>query len=348
MKKMYITVEDSRGHVLGKAETSKERVIIGSGANATVRINDEKLAAIENEIYILNGECWVQVSKEGSAIGFKGKQFRTIKLEENSTLYFKHLVLKVSYDKPLEADQEKTRVVSSQEARPVEKNEHNDKGNLEMTLAGIELNEKTRVVSSDIEKTRIVAPIPPQAEAIPLDTEKTRVITPQAIKIDVASTDVEKTRVLTTDYESTRIVTSENEVTKVQMTPSWADSEKESPRTASVTEEDIYGTDPSTFPFNLKEFLSSKNITIKEVSLIAFCAVVGLLVIQWLFLGSKTSSENLDQLAQEQQSKLSTVISKREAKPEMVPAKLPEDTSETTPITREEYLRSLSSLFDKH
>ncbi len=316
MTKIYVTVESSQGRVLGRSESSKERITIGRAPSSTLRLDDEKVAASECEIYILNGECWLQVSKEGSAVSFKGKQFRTLKIEESSVLYFKNLVLKVDFTKPLEIDAEKTRVLSGLEMAPMVKKEdvwlsaevEVTKAELEITKADLDMSEKTRVVSVDMEKTRIVKP------------------------------GIEATKIVTEDSEKTRVV------------PFTGRDEKpfEAHVSTSITEEDIYGRDDEPIPFNLKDYLDRKNINFKDLLVIALAMVVTIGVGKWLFFGPKGTPVSLDKIAQEQQIKLQLTDPQRQRPPPLNTFQADTVPAEVLPATREEYLRSLSSLFDKH
>lgn len=316
MKKIYVTVESSQGRVLGRCESSKERITIGRAPTSLIRIDDDKVSSLECEIYLLNDECWLQVSKEGSAVSFKGKQFRTLKIEESSVLYFRHLVLKVDFTKPQEVDTEKTRVLSGLElAPPIKKEETPLSTGLEMTKvvleptsADLDISEKTRVVTTDMEHTRVV-----QADA-------------------------EATRIVSTDTEKTRVVAYSAKV----------DHAPDKELSTSITEDDIYAVDEAKTPFNIKDYLESNNINFKELSLIALSIVVTIGVGKWLFFSSSKETVNLDLVAQEQQKKLMIADPQRSLAPSLNPPQAPIAPSETAPATREEYLRSLSSLFDKH
>jgi hypothetical protein len=156
--KISVFIESKSGEVLGEVISFKDKISIGSGDDCSICLKNIKLAELENEIYFLNGECWLQVGKDGAPVTFLGKQHRSIKISQSSQFQLRDVVLKVILDSIPEFESEATKIVNetmlenSDKTRIVSQNEPT----LEVVLSAPHLSdpEATRVVS-DFEKTRI-------------------------------------------------------------------------------------------------------------------------------------------------------------------------------------------------
>lgn len=161
MTKISVFIESKTGEVLGEVFSFKDRISIGSGNECSICLKNINLAELENEIYFLNGECWLQVGKDGAPVTFMGKQHRSIKISQSSQFQFRDVVLKVILDSIPEFESEATKIVNetmlenSDKTRIVSRSEPT----LEVVISAPELSdlESTRVVS-DLEQTKIVSP----------------------------------------------------------------------------------------------------------------------------------------------------------------------------------------------
>lgn len=311
--KVTIIVHNKAGHVLGQAVTSKERIIIGRDAACTISLSDDKVASIENEIYLMNDECWLQVSKEGAPVTLKGKQYRTIKIEDSSTLFFRQYSLKIILEKSADAGIEATRVVDSADL-------------------------KTRVVSNlNEEKTRFVQ-----------ENESTRILEKTAEFVGLPEELNEPTRVLETVDEKTRVVEDHDFQPKI------------APRALRKAVVEVNNEDTMSFGFEKESELSGfrKNIqfnrlsqrlsqlSVQELGFIAITTIVSIFVIKFMFFNGKNQDLSLEKVVSEQELKLQKMQTSSAQALSGAPLSPTDQTIQS--VTREEYLRSLSSFFDKH
>ncbi len=169
MTKISVFVESKTGEVLGEVFSFKDRISIGSGNECSICLKNIKLAELENEIYFLNGECWLQVGKDGAPVTFMGKQHRSIKISQSSQFNFRDVVLKVILDSIPEFESEATKIVKE-------------------TM--LESSDKTRIVSQSEATLEVALPVPDVS-----DSEATRVVS-----------DFEQTKILSAQ-EVTRVLT---------------------------------------------------------------------------------------------------------------------------------------------
>ncbi len=310
--KVTVVVENKQGQVLGQSVTTKERITIGRDAICTISLSDEKIAPLENEIYLLNDECWLQVSKDGASVTLKGKQYRTIKIEEGSTLFFRNYTLKVLLQASQEINNEATRVVDP-------------------------IDLKTRVVSTDDAMTRVV-----QIE------ESTRIVERTEEYIGNLPTGDEKTRVLAVADEKTRVIDNIDFKPKAVVSNKKISSyeKKEEAMSFGFEEE----SDANDFQ-NSERFdqwsRSLSQFNMKDIGLTALAIFVCLFVGKWLFFSGGSQDLRLDKVASEQEHKLNQMGSKNSDVSQTSPRQDPVDIPIHS-VTREEYMRSLSSFFDKH
>ncbi len=160
MTKISVFVESKTGEVLGEVFSFKDRISIGSGEECSICLKNNKLAELEHEIYFLNGECWLQVGKDGAPITSLGKQHRSLKISQSSQFQFRDMVLKVILDSIPEFESEATKIVNetmldnSDKTRVVSQSERT----LEVVSSAPDLTdlEATRVVSN-LEQTKILS-----------------------------------------------------------------------------------------------------------------------------------------------------------------------------------------------
>ncbi len=160
MTKISVFIESKTGEVLGEVFSFKDRISIGSSDECSICLKNIKLAELEHEIYFLNGECWLQVGKDGAPVTSIGKQHRSIKITQSSQFQFRDLVLKIILDSIPEFESEATKIVNeamlenSDKTRIVSQSEPT----LEVVLSAADLtdSEATRVVS-DFEQTKIIS-----------------------------------------------------------------------------------------------------------------------------------------------------------------------------------------------
>ena len=160
MTKISVFIESKSGEVLGEVISFKDKISVGSGEDCSICLKNCKFAELENEIYFLNGECWLQVGKDGAPVTFMGKQHRSVKITQSSQFHLRDVILKVILDSIPEFESEATKIVNetmsenSDKTRIVSQNEPT----LEVAMPLTELadSEATRVVS-EFEQTKVQA-----------------------------------------------------------------------------------------------------------------------------------------------------------------------------------------------
>lgn len=344
MIKISVFLEDKSGKVLGEAHSQKEKISIGAASDCSLKINDKKVAQIESEVYSVSGECWIQVGKEGAPITYNNKQYRTLKIEKNSELHFRNYKLKIMIEsatakqdvqpgfdlssEPTKIMNESSKLVLDDATRILKKE---DGSSAEATRV-VQANEATRIVmnseqerSTEINEQLGVANSN-EATRIVLASEATRVV------------NLEKEETLSQfhfDENKTRIVT-QNEMIKEKINRN--------------EENDFFFNNDSpanqfkkiNIPPDLVKYIDTH---LKEIAFFAIAFLVCLYIGKTLFFSGKSPKNDLLQIADSQIQQLQKEsIYKVSAGSDKL--KHVEKTIQT--VSREEYLRELSGLFDKN
>lgn len=351
MIKISVFLEDKSGKTLGEAHSEKEKIIIGSSDECSLKINDNKISPIESEIYSVSGECWIQVTKEGAPLTFNNRQYRTLKIEKNSEIQFRNYKLKIliesaakkqevqpGFDLSLDSTKilnEPTNLVLDDATRIVKKEEAENSS--EATRV-VPMNEATRIVANH-EATRAIE-----------NNEATRVVDlSEATRIVQAN---EATRVENLEKEETleKFNFDENKTRIVDYKETK--KEKLTKKELSVDEEeDDFFFNKSNDTDNVRklsvppELIKYVDTHLKEIAFFAFAAFVCLLIGKTLLFNGKSKKIDLEQLAN---SQIQTLKKESASSSAVDSNKLMHVEKTVQAVSKEDYLRELSSLFDKN
>ncbi|MBY0384936.1 hypothetical protein K2X05_07240 [bacterium] len=327
MIKISVFVEDKSGKVLGEAHSQREKIIIGSAEDCSLKINDNKVSPIESEVYSVSGECWIQVGKEGAPVTYQNKQYRTLKIEKNSELQFRNYKLKVMIEPIAEKQAEVGYDLGGESTKIVNE------------PTKLVLDDATRIVKKEEEKSA-------EATRIVVNSEATRIVevneATRVVEISEATriVNLEKEETLAKfnfDENKTRII-SQNESTKKMPT--------------SIDEESDFFFNNSTKSNHFSkigippELIKYMDTHLKEVVFFAFASLICLYIGKTILFGSKSKKTNLEQIAESQIQQLQKDLTIRNNNSDADKLKHVEKTVQA--VSKEVYLRELSSLFDKN
>lgn len=314
MTKISVFIESKTGEVLGEVFSFKDRISIGSGNECSICLKNINLAELESEIYFLNGECWLQVGKDGAPVTTMGKQHRSIKITQSSQFQFRDVVLKVILDSIPEFESEATKIVNetmlenSDKTRIVSQSEPT----LEVVLSAPEL--------PDLESTRIVS-----------DLEQTKIVSPQEV-----------TRILTV-VESAAPVQDENTLTNTKISPTKSQTSYKvqvtEKNTSNQLRDFVDSLDFSRVKVTVQELLNQFQIKerIFPILGIIFIAIAGLMIAT---RENTASSTEVLQNTQKKTDKLPASVKAAPAASGAIATEVPSSQ------TKDGYLSEMSRLFE--
>lgn len=315
MTKLSVFIESKAGEVLAEVISFKDKITIGSSEECSICLKNIKIAELESEIYFLNGECWLQVSKEGAPVSTQGKQHRSIKITQSTQFQFRDVVMKVILDSIPEFESEATKIVNQ-------------------TM--MDSSEKTRVVAGEdahllMESTRIVdkdVDIKTQPSMMMEDAEATRVVAPD-----------EATRVVI-PQEATRVVSlNEETVTSTFIKNSF----KKEPKTQKVQTQ--LDTEKSSFDF--QSYIDSVEVFLEQFQLRErIFPILGVVFVIIAVIMISSREENTAPGSSVAATKEPTNKELPSAQPAHHAGLKSPSVEPVTTTTKEQYLREMSSLFE--
>ncbi len=293
----------------------KDKITIGSSEECSICLKNIKIAELESEIYFLNGECWLQVSKEGAPVSSQGKQHRSIKITQSAQFQFRDVIMKVILDSIPEFESEATKIVN-----------------------------QTMMDSS--EKTRVVA-----MEETHLSLESTRIIdkdTDVKAQPSMRMEDIEATRVVVPD-EATRVVVPQEVTRVVSLDEQTVTSTfiKNSFKKDSRSQKEDVVVEREKSSFDIQSYINSVEVFLEQFHLRERIFPILGIVFVIIAIVMITSRE-------EHPTSGSTVVATKEPinkelqstqAAHQVGLQAPSVESVTT-TTKEQYLREMSSLFE--